>query len=36
VMRVEAKTNAHLEAMMKEINDKVAPLIDIEKLLNSV
>ena len=36
VMRVEAKTDAHLEAMMKEINDKVAPLIDIEKLLNSV
>ncbi len=36
VMRVEAKTDAHLEAMMKEINEKVAPLIDIEQLLNSV
>ena len=36
VMRVEAKTDAHLEAMMKEINEKVAPLINIEKLLNSI
>ena len=36
VMRVEAKTDAHLEVMMKEINDKVAPLINIEKLLNSI
>ncbi len=36
VMRVEAKTDAHLEVMMKEINEKVAPLINIEKLLNSI
>ena len=36
VMRVEAKTDAHLEVMMKEINEKVAPLINIEKLLSSI
>ena len=36
VMRVEAKTDAHLDMMMKEINDKVAPLINIESLLDSV
>ena len=36
VMRVEAKTDTHLEVMMKEINEKVAPLINIEKLLNSI
>jgi len=35
-MRVEAKTDAHLDMMMKEINDKVAPLINIESLLDSV
>ena len=36
VMRVEAKTDAHLDMMMKEINEKVAPLINIEKLLSSI
>ena len=35
-MRVEAKTDAHLDMMMKEINEKVAPLINIEKLLSSI
>ena len=36
VMRVEARNEAYLALMMDEINDKVANLIDIEKLLGSV
>ena len=36
VMRVEARNEAYLALMMDEINDKVANLIDIEKLLSSV
>jgi len=36
VMRVEAKNDAYLALMMDEINHKVADLINIEKLLQSV